>query len=172
MRNTIIVGGVAVVAIIVGATAFFYEEPGNKSFVPDWSVENRSAVAAVIVPFTELARGAHAKVLTRTNYLITSTEEFTKLWQMVDAKGKVPTVDFTKNYVAAVFAGGYSTGGYSIAVTKIEDTDARTVTVTLASPGSSCIVTQSTTAPYQLIELPKTSLTFAHTDQDTTTECK
>lgn len=171
MRNALIVCGVAVVAIVIGAFIFFYEEPGNRSFVPDWSIENSSAATAVTVPFKELARGSQSKVETSVNYLITSTSEFEKLWQMVDAKGKAPVVDFTKDSVVAVFAGQVMTGGYSISVSKVTDAEERTVTITLTSPGSNCIVTQSTNEPYQIITVPKTSLSLTHQDQATTTDC-
>jgi hypothetical protein len=124
------------------------------------------------VPFTELSRGAHSDVSTRTNYLITSTAELEKLWKMISASGKMPVIDFTKNNVAAVFAGQKMTGGYAIVVSKIMDVQDRLVTVTLTKPGSNCILTQSTTAPYQVIQLPKTSLQFTHEDQVTTTNCQ
>jgi len=168
-RDTYVVGGIAVAAIIIGASLSLYGGNGFSNTSPSAAIENQPA--AVIVPFTKLAQGVKSTVSTRTNYLITSASEFTKLWQMVDAKGKVPAVDFTKNDVVAVFAGQKMTGGYEITVSKVEDTNVRNVVVTLAKPGSDCVLTQSTIAPYQIIEIPKTTLTFAHIDQDTTINC-
>lgn len=170
-KDTLVIAGVAVVAIVIGVSLFFYGGDSFSSASPSAVTEARSVPTPVVVSFTELARGAHSKVLTRTNYLITSTSEFEKLWQMVDAKGKAPVVDFTKDSVVAVFAGQVMTGGYSISVSKVTDAEKRTVAVILTSPGSNCIVTQSTNEPYQIIKVPKTSLTFTHEDQTSTTNC-
>lgn len=166
MRNAFIIGGVAVVAIVIGVLVFLYGDGINR---PIGAYE--IPLSAVVVPFTELMRGTQSNVSTRTNYLITSTNELEKLWKMINAGGKMPTVDFSQNYIAAVFAGQKMTGGYAISVTKVIDAQGRMVTVTLTSPGSACIVTQSTTAPYQIIELSKTSLPFTHEDQTTMTSC-
>jgi len=163
------IGGVAVVAIIIGGFVFVY---GGQNFSgTPFSEATGNVPVAIAVPFTELAHGTQSDVSTRTNYLITSMSELDKLWEMVNATSTPPTVDFSSNYVAAVFAGQRMTGGYAIAVSKVADTQNRLVTITITSPDSSCMVTQSTTAPYQIVEIPKTSLPFTHEDQTSTTSC-
>ena len=162
MRNALIVGGISVVAIGIGVFVFLY---GGKAFGVAPSTE-------IIVPFIELAQGTQSSVSRRTNYLITSESQLDELWNMTDAKGIPPTVDFTKNYVAGVFSGKEPTTGYAITVSKVMDVKSRIVTVTLVSPDTSCILAQSMTAPYQIISLPKTSLPFAHEDQTITVSCK
>jgi len=162
MRNALIVSGAVVVAVIVGTLLFLY---GGENF------SNKNYSIVTTVPFTELAHGTQSDVATRTNYLITSASELEKLWKMIDAKGNPPVVDFAKSAVAAVFAGQKMTGGYAIAVSKVTDAQDRVVTITLSSPDSTCLFTQSITAPYQIIKLPKTSLSFTHEDQTATTSC-
>jgi len=159
---------VALVAIVIGVVVFLYSS--SSSTAPSSATGNNQA--AVAVPFSPLVNGVHSNVQTRTNYLITSETELNKLWKMIDASGEMPNVDFNKNYVAAVFAGAKPTVGYSVQVSKVEDTaDARNVTVTLINPGSNCAEKSSVTAPYTLVELPKTSLPFTHEDQVTTINC-
>lgn len=158
--------GVVVMIVAVGAFTFAYGIPAG--ILPDG---NGSQPAAVAVPFTELARGADAPVGRRANYLITSSEQFSDLWEMIGAVEPMPDIDFSKHVVAAVFAGEKPTGGYDINVSSVMDADVRTITVTLAEPGGDCILTQAITTPYQIIKLPRTTLDFTHKDVSTTVSC-
>ncbi len=168
MRDTLIIIGLAFVAVVVGAFLFLY---GRESL----SNASSSAVAyntpAATVPFTELAQGVQSSVSVRANYLITSESQLSELWKMIDARGQTPVVNFATHDVVAVFAGKEPTAGYTITVSKVEDTNTREVTVALTSPGGSCVLAQSVTAPYQVVELPKTSLPLTHTDQAITASC-
>jgi hypothetical protein len=148
MENRIRIGGFVSVVIIVGVLISFY----------GGSVSSDQSSMAISVPFTKLAQGTQSTVSARTNYLITSASELEKLWKMIDAKGSPPAIDFTNNCVAAIFAG---------TVSRVEDTDVRTVTVT----GTSCSLKKATTTPYELITLPTTSLSFAHEDISITAAC-
>ncbi len=131
-----------------------------------------SGPAAALVPFTILAEGPHSVIDSRVNYLITTQEEFAALWELLKEPPPAPTVDFSANVVAAVFAGEAPTTGYAIAVAEVEDADSRIVKIELARPDESCVLAQSLTAPYQIIELPKTSLPFTHSDIWTTKACQ
>ena len=154
---------VAVVAIAIGVYMFYSGE-----YQPS-SVTNQQA--SVIVPFTALAEGSRSKVDSRVNYLITTQEELAELWKFLEEPPPVPKVDFTKKVVAAVFAGKAPTSGYDINVVEVQDADKRVVKIELIKPDESCILAQSLTAPYQVIELPKTSLPFTHADVWTTKSC-
>ncbi|OGG92914.1 hypothetical protein A2609_03550 [Candidatus Kaiserbacteria bacterium RIFOXYD1_FULL_47_14] len=153
MENKIRICGFVVTTIIVGVLISFYSD----------NISNEPSSTAVSVPFTKLAQGTQSIVSARTNYLITSTSELEKLWKMIDAKESPPAIDFTKNSVAAIFAG---------AVSKVEDTDVRTVIVALAMPDGRCLPKNATTTPYELITLPSTSLAFTHKDQTVVTACE
>ena len=154
---------VAVIAIVIGVY-MFYSGQGASSFP-------NNQPSAVIVPFTALADGARSKVSSRVNYLITTQEELAELWKFLEEPPPVPKVDFNKKVVAAVFAGEVPTSGYDIAVVEVQDADKRVVKIELVKPDDSCILAQSLTAPYQVIELPKTSLPFTHADTWTTKTC-
>lgn len=168
MRSALIMGGVVLAVVIIAVLVFLYSG-GNLNTVPSAATENHPIVTAV--PFTKLVQGTQSGVSIRTNYLITSASGLEKLWKMIVANGKMPVVDFTAYSVAAVFAGEKPTDDYAIAVSKVEDTNVRTVVVTLAQPDASCKPKHSATAPYELIVLPKTSLTFTHEDRIATTSC-
>ena len=152
-----------VIAIGIGVYLFYSGE------YPPSSVMNQPS--AVIVPFTALAEGSRSKVESRVNYLIETQEELVELWKFLEEPPPVPKVDFTKKVVAAVFAGKVPTSGYDIAVIEVQDADKRIVKIELIKPDESCILAQSLTAPYQVIELPKTSLPFTHADVWTTKTC-
>ncbi len=131
---------------------------------------HRSGVATV--PFTTLAQGTDSTVASRTNYLITTQSQLAELWTFLKQPPPVPTVDFSSKVVAAIFAGELPTTGYSIAVAAVEDAGKRIVKVDIEKPDQSCVLAQSTTAPYQVVELPKTSLPFTHDDIWTTKVCQ
>jgi hypothetical protein len=162
------VAGVAFVAVVVGVLLFLY---GPDSLATTPPPLPRPAPLSVQVPFREIARGSQSTEARRVNYAITSTADLAKLWKMLDATSMPPKVDFTTNTVVATFAGKESTSGYSIAVSKVEDTKVRMVTVKITKPGSNCLLAQVLTAPYQIIEIPKTSLPLGHSDVVTTRNC-
>ena len=51
------------------------------------------------------------------------------------------------------------------------DADKRIVNVELTRPDETCVLAQSVVAPYQIVELPKTSLPFTHADTWATKTC-
>ena len=173
-RDALIVGGIMTIAIIGGVLfSLLTLTPDILTRMVFRSPTETVTQSVAAVPFTEIAHGSHATVLARTNYLIVSSTELGKLWKMVDAKGKVPAIDFNTKSVIAVFAGSKPTGGYAITVSKVEDARTRKVTILVTKPGSNCVLAQSVAAPYQLIEVSKTSLALTHKDLiATATACK
>lgn len=167
-QEFLIIMGVALVAIVIGVFAFLFGW-GAIPATPSPVANNQLSV--VIVPFTEITRGSKSTVATRVNYLITSADQLNKLWKMIDATSTRPAIDFKKDAVIAVFAGERPTTGYTITVSKVEDSSTRLVSITLARQDGNCIVGQAFTAPYELITVPATSLPLAHKDISTTTSC-
>ena len=168
MRNVFIIFGIAVVSVVIGVAVFVR----SYGAIPA-AIQPASTTAAPSTPvlFTELAHGTNSTVATRANYIIKSSAELTQLWKMIDARGQSPTIDFTENAVVAVFAGKEPTAGYSIDVSQVADSGVRKVMVTLTKPGFSCLLAETTTSPYQVIELPKTTLPLTHEDQTITASC-
>lgn len=163
-RDSIGIVVVAVIAVAIGVYMFY----SGQGVSPDFTNNQQSAV---IVSFEALAEGPRSKIESRVNYLIKTQEELAELWKFLEEPPPVPTVDFNKKVVAAVFAGEVPTSGYDIAVVEVQDSNKRVVKIELIKPDESCILAQSATAPYQVIELPKTPLPFTHADKWTTKTC-
>ncbi|MBU6388646.1 protease complex subunit PrcB family protein [Patescibacteria group bacterium] len=166
-KDTLILIGVVLVALVAGS-AFFFLGRGNST--TSSAVADTQPLPAA-VPFTEVAQGSKSTVTTRVNYAITSADQLNKLWKMVDATGTPPKVDFKTQAVIAVFMGEKPTTGYAIKISKVEDSSARKVSVTLVAPSGSCATGQSLTAPYEIVVVPATSLPLEHEDIPTTKGC-
>lgn len=162
MKDTLTIAGVMFIAAVIGVPLFLYG-PDNFSNAPT-HVVTETIPPARLVPFSEIARGSHSTETRRVNYLITSRADLAQLWKMLDATSTPPEVDFTTRAVIAVFAGTQSESDCRIAVSRIEDTEVRTVIVSLTKPGINCAPSQSVTAPYAIVELSKTPLTLTHKD--------
>ncbi len=124
------------------------------------------------VAFHEIGGGDTSAITERHNYLITSKDELAELWQLTDARGPLPAVDFKKQDVIAVFAGQEPTAGYAIAVASVRDAPrARVVAVTITEPGATCLLAPAPTSPYELLVLAKSSLPYTHQDTAATVGC-
>jgi len=168
MRRTLIIIGLA---IVVAIAAFVLSGRGQhlqNNPLQDVASANLSPRA---VPFTKLARGTYSTVTKRVNYLITSPTELDELWQMLDAKGNKPAVDFTRNEVIAVFAGQQQDAHHEVTVSEVQDATARTISITFTNPSAKCASKKVTTAPYEVIAIPTTSLPITHENISTTTTC-
>jgi len=163
-RDILVLVGAMFIAIAVGVYLFYSDKDTSFTFL-------NNQPSAVIVPFDALAEGSRSKIESRVNYLITTQEDLAELWKFLEEPPPVPTVDFKSKVVAAVFAGNVPTTGYKISVSEVKDEDKRIVKVELVKPDQSCVLAQSVTAPYQVIELSKTSLPFTHSDEWTTKIC-
>ena len=164
MKDELILLGVALLAIIIGASIFLFG-----SINPNQNGTSTN-LSAVTVPFTQLAQGEHSTVAARVNYAITSADQLAVLWKMINATGTPPAIDFNTNTVIAVFGGEEKTATYTISVSKVEDASARVVTVMLTKPDGTC-KKQTLLAPYELVIVPKTSLPLSHEDEIATTSC-
>lgn len=170
MKDSSLVVVLSLVVIAGGAGLVWYGLQGSAPPI----VGEGQGEAGVAVAFTPIAHGIHGGVLERTNYLITSAEDFAELWKMLgDATGSPPTVDFSRNNVAAVFAGQRPNPGHTVSVLKVLDTGVkRLVTIILASPGKGCIEAQVLTSPYEIVTTPKTALPFEHEDIEGIKDCE
>ncbi len=180
MRDLLIIIGMCVAAIVVGAWLYFYgpRDFGGERSPPAANVEHVSAEVArpeaKEVTFGVLGHGSMAAGVTaRKNYAMYTKEEYERMWKLTGSKEKMPTVDFKKGYVIAVFAGTRVTGGYAISVEKVSDTgDARHVSVLIEKPGAGCITTQALTSPYQIIRVPFSGASLSHSDTEKEVPCE
>jgi len=171
MQNFLIL---AVVTLALGMGFFWYLAP-TAQFPIVIDLNPLGTKTTPSMTFRVLGTGTHAAaVSTRKNYAAYSETDFAKLWGMAHGSDGtiLPKVDFSKEYVIAVFTGQKSTGGHSIAVASVSDEgNVRTVAVTLTKPGEGCIVTQVLTNPYQIIAVPFSDSSLAHTDTEISPPC-
>lgn len=148
MRDVLIVAGVCIVALIAGA--FFFLKGGE--VLPVGSGDGA-------VSYTVIAQGDHAvHVDSRVNYRIKSASEFSELWFLIHggSQPNMPSVDFEKNEVLAVFDGSHSTGGYEVSVRSVVDQGlVRSIAIEHTEPGADCMVSQALTSPFVLVSVPK-----------------
>lgn len=170
MRDTLILIGLALVAVVIGMFIYLANH-GNLALQTSAS-SGLATAPGTPVQISTLAAGSHSSVTTRTNFIITSEDQLRELWKMTDAAGGVPVVDFGTESVIAVFAGTQTTAGYSIAISSVADTQTkRSVTISLTKPGGSCVVAEVITNPYEIVEVPATTLSLAHSDVTQTASC-
>lgn len=164
MRDALIVGTLCIIAIAAGGWMFVHGSPFAST---DVSV-------AGPVEFSVLADGTNASLIEGpVNYRITQKEELAALWEMLGRTDLAPAVNFEKSEVLAVFDGERATGGYSVAIESITNTeDTRTVLIQHTVPGEGCMTMQSLTYPYTLIEVPKTTLSLTHTRETVEMSCQ
>lgn len=169
-RDTAIIVVIAIAVVAVGVVVFL----SGRSDLSDiaTSVENKASSAAVAIPFAEITHGSKSNVTRRVNYILDSEDQLHELWEMVDATGAPPVIDFKTYSVIAVFAGEQTPSGSAIAVSKIEDSITRTVSVIIAMPGENCTQKHSKTTNYEIIKVPATSLKLSHEYISTTTDCR
>lgn len=174
-RDTIIIVVIVIVAVAVGVVVFLSgraDLSDTTTSVENKARENEANSATVVIPFTEITHGSKSTVTTRVNYILDSEDQLHELWKMVDATGAPPVIDFKTYSVIAVFAGEQTPSGSAIAVSKIEDSITRTVSVIIATPGENCAQKHSKTTNYEIIKVPITSLKLSHEYISTTTDCR
>jgi len=177
MRHMLIVLGICLAAIVVGAGLYFYG-PSEMRETPVLEGTEASALGsdqAESVSFTVLAEGTNASgVSERKNFAVYSEEDFVRLWAMTGASAsEMPAVDFESQYVIGVFAGEKASGGHTIEVTSVTDASSlRTVAIELTRPGTGCVVSQALTRPYQLIAVPVSDRSLARTENETEASCQ
>ena len=177
MRDLLIILGMCVGAVVIGAWLYLYG-PGEFMSTPPKATENVRAEATAplgkAVEFSVLTYGAKATGMTeRKNYAVYNKEEYARIWKLTGSTEKMPAVDFTEGYVIAVFAGTRATGGYAISVEKVTDTEgARSVSLLIEKPGVGCITTQAITSPYQIIRVPYVDASLSHVDTERDVPCE
>ncbi len=173
MRDLYYIGGACLIAIVLGTLLFFFGPP-SLARLEDQPLSG--ATASSTIPFTVLGQGPKAVSITqRTNYRITNAGDLQSLWQLVYGDAdlpRVPLVDFTKYEVLGVFDGTHSTSGYTIAVKDISElSPLRVVTLEHTVPGTHCKVTSAQTSPFELVQVPLTTLEITHSDVIATSTC-
>jgi hypothetical protein len=104
---------------------------------------------------TTVARGPVSVITDSRQLVVRSTAELAALWKEHGSSQPVPSVNFSKEIVAAVFLGTRPTGGFSVEIvgTRVEG-DALVVEYAEQRPGRADIVSQVLTSPFHIVRLP------------------
>ena len=169
MKDTLLIGGLCVLILVVGAVLYFYE--------PERDYAETGTHASGETAYELLAEGQYALEMDQErNYRIRSQEELETIWAAIHGETQlsVPSVDFSTNEVLAVFDGSHETGGYGIRVIRIDEANnVRTVHIEHVIPDESCILPSVVTSPFQLVTVPKAgeNVGLDHIDSTVTVPC-
>lgn len=120
------------------------------------------------IEFSNVAKGFYGTREEKGNLVIHSEAELTS---NIDTAGLLG-IDFSKEMAIAVFSGTKPTGGYSVEITKVVETDTEiVVTAVETSPGESCVVTQALTSPYSIVKIQKIDKKVAFDIETKVTVC-
>lgn len=104
--------------------------------------------------FEVLKEGSFGGRKTASNIVISSRQELVSLYSELKWDD-VPTVDFTKNNVVALFMGERPSGGYSIALDKLE-INGNAAVVSVVTKQSDGMAASVMTQPYYIAVITKT----------------
>jgi PrcB C-terminal len=127
----------------------------------------RVAIAAALVavlqsslPMRSIDRGQNSQIDMAKQASAHNAEEWSKLWTAHAGSRSRPSVDFTKELVAAVFLGSRPSAGYSVDIVRArQDGAALIVTYKETRPSPDSVAAQVLTSPYQIVAVPKGSTT-------------
>jgi hypothetical protein len=129
-------------------------KPGEKS---------KPSLAAAEVPFNQVSfqsidKGSRSGVRDPLQTVVRGPAEWKTLWQkhasIKPNPPPTPAVDFSKDIVAGVFLGEKPTGGYDIAIIRIEQShNALVIEYREKNPVPGSIVTQALTQPFHIVKV-------------------
>lgn len=124
-----------------------------------WSGSNRVLPG---LSFEEIDQGYYCGITTRAEFVIEDNESWSDLWTDLHSTSTgypdLPTVNFSREVVIAVFIGDFPTGGYSATITRIAFNLAGPVVyVDEVHPGEGCGETMAISQPYHIVRVELTS---------------
>jgi len=91
-----------------------------------------------------------------TAYILSNQQDLETFWQKQASAGRVPSADFTREMFIAAVDTMQPTGGYSIAVSQVNQNNGQVeVQGIRTKPGTGCMTTMMMTQPYAIIKTAK-----------------
>lgn len=171
---------IIIAAVAIGGLLYLYGgpdfHPGPASGTSQSQTPGTPNVPPSGLHLNILAQGQNAPGIDqRVNYRVVNADQLSALWQIIytDNGQAVPSVDFNRYEVLALFDGSHSTGGYGIQITGINDTNSqRVVSITHIEPGDSCVPSADLTSPFVIVQVQKSSLPISRVEKVFTTQCE
>jgi hypothetical protein len=113
------------------------------------------------LPLAEQWSGNAAGETIAKRVIVRDQEDWDKLW--AEIKGPViPTqkaakIDFQKYMLVGVFLGTRPTGGYAVAIQRVEENGQITVVLRQREPQPGEVTTQALTSPYSVVAVPRSN---------------
>lgn len=127
------------------------------------------------VEFTTIAKGAQSSATESDSIVITDEATWASLVaNFLQAHPPPPELDwpdFGRCMLLAHFMGERPTSGYEVEFIEVLEGDEISVTVREVSPAPECTLAQVTTAPYDIIQIPKTDKQVKFTVEDIVRPC-
>jgi hypothetical protein len=103
--------------------------------------------------FEVIEKGTQSAVKTERQLLITSKEEFAKIWEenfsAVYMPPKIPEIDFSKNMIVAAWLGEKNTGGFDIEIQSVTtENNVLVITFRHIQPGKTCMSSMALEYPF------------------------
>lgn len=124
------------------------------------------------ISFETIRTGIYSNQPERKNQVIDALDGWETFWWGMDTTQSLPDINFSENLVLVMFMGEHPSGGYSIGINKIIETNtALEVFLKEISPGQRCSVTLALTQPYTIAVVEKTGKDVRFTTEKEVTEC-
>ena len=127
----------------------------------------RMAIAAMVaavlqtgLPMRSLDQGQESRIDVAKQVSARTVDDWDALWKQHGSGRTRPSVDFTKEVVAAVFLGSRPSAGFSVQIIGArQDGGALIVAYRETRPAPDALTAQVLTSPYHIVAIPKGSTT-------------
>lgn len=119
-----------------------------------------AAVLQTSLPMRSLDQGQESRVDVSRQVSARTVDEWDALWKQHGSGHARPSVDFTKEVVAAVFLGSRPSAGFSVQIVGArQDGGALIVSYKETRPARDALTAQVITSPYHIVAIPKGTTT-------------
>jgi hypothetical protein len=107
-------------------------------------------------PVTTVAQGAYSGISDASEVVVRSRAEWDALWKAHAGLQPIPAVDFSQEFIAAVFLGTRRSGGFGAEILGTRrEAAALVIEYRERVPAASDIVTQALTSPFHIVRVPR-----------------
>jgi len=107
-------------------------------------------------PVATVAQGAYSGISDASEVVVRSQAEWDALWKAHAGLKPTPAVDFSQEFIAAVFLGTRPSGGFGAEILGTRrDAAALVIEYRERVPAASDIVTQALTSPFHIVKVPR-----------------
>jgi hypothetical protein len=107
-------------------------------------------------PVTTVAQGAYSGISDASEVVVRSRAEWDALWKAHAGLQPIPAVDFSQEFVVAVFLGARRSGGFGAEILGTRrEAAALVIEYRERVPAAGDIVTQAITSPFHIVRVPR-----------------